>query len=349
MGDRPSYPIWHALPVRTGLHLWADEFRLSYMQRFGFFAGNLSWDKEEFFQKARTFFDFLLEQLPTFWHYPLFHVDKNPITIGNIILGIVFVVGGYMSIRIFVSQFDKRILSRFDIDIPHRYTIRLFLSYFLIFILFLFTLYFVKVPLTVFTVLGGALALGIGFGARNIMNNLICGIVIVTEHPIRVGDLIEVNNLIGIVENIGFRATSIRSLDNTHILVPNSIILEHSILNWTLSDKVIRSKIKVGVSYDSPVEKVRDLLLQSAQNHKSVLTYNKQQSPIVFFDDFGDSGLIFELNYWIAIDRPIDIKIVASELRFEIKKLFQQEGIVIPYPQQDLHVKEPVRVEIGKN
>ena len=226
---------------------------------------------------------------------------------GIILFGIVFVIGGYISIRIFVAQFDRRILTRFDIDIPHRSTIKVFLFYFLFSILFLFTLYIFQVPLTVFTVLGGALALGIGFGAKNIMNNLICGIVIVTEHPIRIGDLIEVNSLIGIVENIGFRATTIRSLDNTHILVPNSFILENSILNWTLSDKVIRSKIKVGVSYASLPEKVRDILLKAAQDHPRVLTYNKNQSPVVFFKDFGDSGLIFDLNYWIAVKRPIDI------------------------------------------
>ena len=308
----------------------------------------MSWDKENFFEKSRIFFDSLSEQIPTFWSYVLFHVDKNPITVGNIIFSIVFVVVGYIGIRIFVAQFEKRLLTRLDIDIPHRYTIKVFLSYFLIFILFLFTLYFIKVPLTVFTFLGGALALGIGFGAKNIMNNLICGIVIVTEHPIRIGDLIEVNHLVGTVENIGFRATSLRSLDNTHILVPNSFILEHNVLNWTLSDKVIRSKVRLGVKYGSPVEKVRDLLLKAANSHKSILTYNKNQAPIVFFDDFGDSGLIFELNYWIAVEKPIDIKRTASDLRFEIKKLFKEEGIEIPFPQRDLHIKEPLQLEWSK-
>ncbi len=318
-------------------------------QNFNFlFVGNLSWNREEFFKKARVFFDTLSEQFPTFWNYALFHVDKTPITVGNIIFGIIFVIGGYIGIRIFVSQFEKRILSRFDIDVSHRYTIKVFLFYFLISILFLFTLYFVQVPLTVFTVVGGALALGIGFGARNIMNNLICGIVIVTEHPIRAGDLIEVNDLRGIVESIGFRATAIRSLDNTHILIPNSVILEHSILNWTLSDKVIRSTIRLSVSYGSPVEKVRDLLLKSAQDHKSVLTYNKAQSPIVFFGDFGDSGLLFELNYWLIVESPMDIKRVASDLRFEINNLFQKEGIQIPFSQRDIHIKEPVKVEWEK-
>ncbi len=319
------------------------------MNKINLFIGNLSWDKEQFFQQARILLDTLLEQIPTFWGYVLFNVDENAITVGSLISGIIFVIGGYMGIRLFVSQFEKRILARFDIDIPHRYTIKIFLFYFLISILFLFTLYFVKVPLTVFTFLGGALAIGIGFGARNIMNNLICGIVIVTEHPIRVGDLIEVNNLTGLVEHIGFRATSIRSLDNTHILVPNSIILEHSILNWTLSDTVIRSKIKVGVKYGSPVEKVKDLILKVANDHESVLTYNKNQSPIVFFDDFGDSGLIFELNYWIAVSRPIDLKRVASDLRFAINRVFKEENITIPFIQRDLHIKEPVKVEWSKD
>ena len=309
-------------------------------------AGNMSWDKEEFFLKARAFFDALADQFPTFWNYPLFEVAEKPITAGNIVSGVIFVICGYIGIRIFVSQFEKRILTRFDVDVHHRYTIKVFLFYFLISLLFLFTLYFVQVPLTVFTLLGGALALGIGFGAKNILNNLICGIVIVAEHPIRVGDLIEVNNLIGIVENIGFRATSLRSLDNTHILVPNSIILEHNVLNWTLSDKVIRSKIRVGVSYGSSVEKVRDILLETAHKNNKVLTRDKNQVPIVFFDDFGDSGLIFELSYWIMVNRPIEMKKVASDLRFEIKKKFNEQGIEIPFSQRDLHIKEPVQVQL---
>jgi len=319
------------------------------MLRSNFFVGNMSWNKEEFFRKSRIFFDYLYEQIPTFWNYPIFHVDQSPITIGSIIFSLFVVVGGYISIRVFVSQIDKKILSRLDIDIPHRYTIKVFLSYFLIFILLLFTLYFLKVPLTVFTVLGGALALGIGFGVRNIMNNLVCGIVIVSEHPIRIGDLIEVNKLIGIVENIGFRATSIRSVDNTHILVPNSTILEHSILNWTLSDKVIRSQIKVGVCYGSPVERVRDLLLKVAQDHPRVLTYNKNQKPVVLIDDYGESSLVFELNFWIAVENPIEIKQICSDLRFSIIKIFTEQDIFIPFTQRDLHFKDPIQVVMKKS
>ena len=318
------------------------------MYKFNLFIGNLSWDKEEFFRYTQVFFYKIIEIFPTFWHYVLFHVDKNPITVGNLIFGFVFFIVGYLFIRIFVSQFEKKVLYRFDIDISHRYTIKVFLFYFLIFILFLMTLYFIQVPLTVFTFLGGALAIGVGFGARNIMNNFICGIVIVTEHPIRVGDLIEVNALIGSVEHIGFRATSVRSLDNTSILIPNSIILEHSILNWTLSDKVVRSEVTVGVSYGSPVEKARDILLKVANDHERILTYNKNQRPIVFFSDFGDNALIFKLSYWIAIKSPIELKQISSDIRFEIEKNFKVQGIRIPFNQRDIHLKEPIQVELKK-
>lgn len=328
--------------------LFFNSYSLGELSFGGFYAADLSWDKEKFFEKAREFFDFILFQFPTFWNYVLFKIDENPITAGDLIFGLLFLVIGYIGVRFFIYEADKRILSRMNIDIPHRSTIKMFLFYILICLLFLLTLYFINVPLTVFTFIGGALALGIGFGAKNIMNNLLCGVVIVSEHPIRVGDLIEVNNLLGIVENIGFRATVIRSLDNTHILVPNSTILEHSILNWTLSDKVIRSTLKVAVDYSSDVEKVKEILLKAANDHEKVLTYNKNQIPIVFFSDFGDSGLLFELSYWIVVYRPLEIKKVASELRFEIKKIFREEGVNIPFNQTDIHVKEPIRIEQQK-
>ena len=312
---------------------------------YSFWSGNASWNKEKFFENAREFFDFLLLQFPTFWQYVVFTIDEKNITVGNLMFGLFFLIFGYIGVRFFIYQFDKRILSRFDIDLPHRSTIKLFMFYVLFSLLILLTLYFIKIPLTVFTVIGGAIALGIGFGAKNIMNNLLCGAVIVSEHPIRVGDLIEVDKLLGIVENIGFRATAIRSLDNTHILVPNSVILEHSILNWTLSDKVIRSTVQVGVAYGSDVEKVKEILLKVAHDHKSVLTYDKNQQPIVFFSDFGDSALMFELIYWIAMQKPIELKKVASDLRFEINKAFQKEGVTIPFKQVDLHVKEPLEIK----
>ena len=316
------------------------------MEPFEKFAGNMSWDKEEFFALLRDFIDGFIEIFPTFWNFALFTVDKNPITVGKLVIGISFVIAGYIAIRLIVSYFERKILSRLDIEVPKRYTIKIFLFYSLLSLLFLFTLYLIEVPLTVFTVIGGALALGVGFGARNIMNNFISGMVIVVEHPIRVGDLIEVDQIIGVVEHIGFRASAIRSLNNTHYLIPNSAILEKNVLNWTLSNKVVRSEVVVGVVYGSPTAKARELLLKAAEDHKDVLGYSQSQKPIVFFSDFGDSALIFRLSYWMAVNTPLDLKRVASDLRFSIDHLFREAGIVIAFPQRDLHVKGPVSVQM---
>lgn len=308
----------------------------------------MSWNKEEFFHNLRELVNQLIYIIPAFWNYELVKVDKNPITVGNALLGLIFVILGYISIRLIVKYFEKKVLVRLDIDAPQRYTIKVFLFYFLLILLFLFTLHLIQVPLTVFALIGTAVAVGIGFGTKNIMNNFISGVVIVIEHPIRVGDMIEIDNLIGTVEHTGFRSTHIRSLDNTHFIVPNSRILEENVLNWTLSDRVIRCEIKVGVAYGSPVKKVQKLLLKVATEHSRVLTYNKAQKPLAFFSDFGMNALEFTLVFWIAVERPLDIKQTASDIRVQLDELFQKEDIVIAFPQRDLHVKEPLQVTIRK-
>ena len=307
-----------------------------------FFPGNMDWNQRDFFKSFRALIERFLEIFPSFWNYGLFQVEKNPITVGNIVLGLSLIILGYIGIRLIVRYFEMRVLDRLDIEISQRYTIKVFLFYFLLILLFLFTLHLIQVPLTVFTVIGGAVALGLGFGARNIMNNFISGIVIVLEHPVRVGDMIHINNLIGIVEHVGFRATSVRAVDNTHVIVPNSSILEQNILNWTLSDKVVRCEIPIGVVYGSPANRVRELLLKVAEEHERVLTYNKNQKPLVIFSDFGENALQFNLYIWIAVERPLDLSRVASDIRYRIDDLFRKEGIVIAFPQRDIHIKEPV-------
>ena len=310
----------------------------------------MSWNKEEFFEGFRNFLDNIINYFPDFWNYALFKVDKDPVTVGNVVTGIIFLTCIYLGVRFIASQIDKRVISRMDIDTPHRYTIKVILSYISFFIFLLVAFYFIKIPLGVVALIGTAVGAGIGLGAQNIMNSLLSGIVIVTEHPIREGDIIEIydpggkENLIGQVENIGFRATTIRSYDNTNILVPNNSILEKNILNWTLSDKVIRSLVKVSVRYGSPIEKVKDILLKIAYEHEKVLTYDKRQLPLVLFQDFGDNGLHFELHFWIVMDYPFARLKVASEIRFKINEVFKEEGIVVPFPQRDIHFRNPMEL-----
>ena len=155
------------------------------------------------------------------------------------------------------------------------------------------------------------------------------------EHPISIGDLIEMEGNFAIVEEIGACCTRIRTPGNVHILVPNSSFLEKNITNWTLSDHLIRSKVTVGVAYGSPVREVERLLNKAVSEHEKVLN---APEPFVLFNDFGDNSLVFNVYFWITMDRIMDRRIIESDVRFRIDDLFRKANIVIAFPQRDIHL-----------
>jgi small-conductance mechanosensitive channel len=209
----------------------------------------------------------------------------------------------------------------------------------------LLALRWVNVPLTLFTFLGGALAIGIGFGSQNLVNNFISGLILLAERPIRVGDVIEVDNLVGSVDSIGARSTRIRTVSNYEIIVPNSSFLERNVVNWTLSDKRVRCTIAVGLAYGSPTREVARWLKKAAEEHGQVL---ERPEPFVWFVNFGDNALEFELYYWIQIRAMSERRRIESDLRFIIDQYFREAGLVIAFPQRDLHIstEEPLQVSL---
>ncbi|MBU0699042.1 MAG: mechanosensitive ion channel [Proteobacteria bacterium] len=208
-------------------------------------------------------------------------------------------------------------------------------DYFTIFLIVLFALRVVNIPLTLFTFLGGAVAIGVGFGAQNLINNFISSFIIMAEQPIKIGDLIEIEGNFAMVEEIGARCTRIRTGANVHILVPNSSFLEKNIINWTLSDKEVRAHVTVGVIYGSPVREAERIMLQVANEHKRV---RKNPAAFVLFNDFGDNALIFDLYFWISMSRIMDRRTIESDIRFRIDELFRAANIVIAFPQRDVHL-----------
>ena len=169
--------------------------------------------------------------------------------------------------------------------------------------------------------------------------------IIMGERPISIGDLIELDGVVGKVEEIGARCTKVRTGENIHILVPNSGFLEKNITNWTLSDQKIRAHVSVGVVYGSPVEEVNALLIRAVSENPSVL---KPPDPFVLFNDFGDNALIFAVHFWISIRRIIERRLIESTVRFRIDELFREAGIVIAFPQRDVHLdtQRPLEVTI---
>lgn len=202
--------------------------------------------------------------------------------------------------------------------------------------LLVFTLLaWLNVPLTAFAFVSGALAIGVGFGAQNILNNFISGWILIWERPIRVGDFLELDDVRGTVETINTRSTRIRRVDGVHLLVPNSHLLENTVVNWTLVDRQVRTFVRVGVTYGAPVRQVAELMQQAAEETEGVLA---TPLPNVIFEDFGDNALVFDLYFWVDAFGERDLRMVRSEIRFEIDRLFREAGIVIAFPQRDVHM-----------
>jgi len=212
-----------------------------------------------------------------------------------------------------------------------------------VFTCLLTALHIAGIPLTAFTVVGGALAIGIGFGSQDILRNFISGIIIMIERPVRVGDRIEIEGVEGRVTEIGTRSTKVRTVENKHWIVPNSAFLEQNVLNWTLVDSVVRMEIKVGVAHRSDVQEVRRVALAVLAAHEVA---EKVPAPRVVFEDFGDSALHFKLQYWFNIDRVSAPTEANSELRFALDRALRAANIEVAYPQRDLHVRPGVPLDV---
>jgi len=161
------------------------------------------------------------------------------------------------------------------------------------------------------------------------------------ERPIKIGDFLEMGEVRGTVEAINTRSTRIRRVDGVHLLIPNSYLLENTVTNWTLMDKLVRTSVIVGVAYGSDVDLVRRLLEQSADEHPDVL---KQPERMVVFDDFGDSALVFELNVWVYATAERGLRMIRSDLRFRIDELFRENDVTISFPQRDVHIDGELRM-----
>ena len=187
--------------------------------------------------------------------------------------------------------------------------------------------------LTALLVVFGGLSVGIGFGLQELVANFISGVLLVFEQTLRPGDVVEVEGQRGVVSQMGMRATVLKNIDNVEIFVPNKTLLTSSVAAYTMTDRIVRRTVAVGVSYDSNPSDVRDILLNIAERHGLVLN---EPAPIVFFSDFGDSSLDFELAVWV--DDPMRGLVVTSDIRFMIFSEFAKNGITIPFPQRDINL-----------
>ncbi|MDM8556230.1 mechanosensitive ion channel [Desulfococcaceae bacterium HSG7] len=185
---------------------------------------------------------------------------------------------------------------------------------------------------TSLTVIFGAVGIGLGLGLQNIFNNFVSGLILHFERPVKVDDIVEINNTWGEIRKIKFRSTLVQTYDNAALIIPNSQILSERVTNWSFKDTRVRRHISIGVAYGSDVQSVKTTLLEIAAANREVLKHPK---PEVLFTDFGDSALMFKLRFWCDVETFITAE---TEMRFEIDRLFREREITIPFPQRDVHL-----------
>ncbi len=197
----------------------------------------------------------------------------------------------------------------------------------------------VGIDLTTLNVLAGAVGIGIGFGLQNVANNFISGLILLIERPIKVGDRIEVGEVSGDVVSIGARSTIVKTNDAIAIIVPNSKFTADNVTNWSFGGEIVRFRIPVGVAYDSDIDLVTDVLIKIAENSDDV---EKTPPPTVWLTGFGASSLQFELLAW-SREKLRQPGYFRSNINYEIVRRFRENGIEMPFPQRDLHIRSDMR------
>ncbi|MBO6607147.1 mechanosensitive ion channel family protein [Psychroserpens sp.] len=200
-------------------------------------------------------------------------------------------------------------------------------------IILLITLHSVGVNVTAIFAASAALLIGIGLALQTLFQDIIAGVFILIDQSVHVGDIIEIDGKVGRVEEIKLRTTRAVTIDNKVLVLPNHLYLENSLYNWTQNGTLTRESVAVGVAYGSDVELVKRVLLQAANAHPEVVDSPK---PDVLFTDFADSSLNFQLIF--TMNNSFKSQFLKSDLRFEIDRLFRENGITIPFPQRDIHI-----------
>ena len=253
----------------------------------------------------------------------------------KIIVGLILVAISFLVAAAIRRLLQRRLLTRLNLERGMESTISSIITYVIIAFSVLFAMSVAGVPLRSLAFFAGALGIGIGFGLQNIIHNFVSGIILLFERPVRVGDIVILGpELGGTVEKIGPRSTTIVTPDNIAVVVPNSKLIDSQIVNWSQPTSMMRVHISVGVAYGSNLELVKNCLLEVAKKHPLVRQYPE---PMVRFEKFGDSALLFELIYWV--DNAYARWVTLSELNFAIDKTFREHNISIPFPQQDLHIR----------
>ena len=296
-------------------------------------AGYLAWQVDG--KSPSEVLASFLEFIHSIWNAPLLELGSFRLTLAFIFQGAVFLLLLWFATKFASSLLRTRVLDRMDLEEGLKFSIQRLAMYVLFALGALNLLPMLGLHVGSLAVFSGALGIGIGIGFQSIAKNFASGLILLFEQPIKVGDRVQLGELRADVVKIGARGTWVRTNDNIVMIVPNSEFLDGRVTNWTANDRSVRMIIPLGVSYGSDPEHVRSVLLQVAKEHPDVLD---EPEPDIIFTGFGDSSLDFAVRVWTSnqVTTPGKIK---SQLYFGLFAALKKEGIEIPFPQRDLHLK----------
>ncbi|MEP0200733.1 MAG: mechanosensitive ion channel domain-containing protein [Halioglobus sp.] len=268
---------------------------------------------------------------------------RSPISLGDLLEAGLYIVGIGVVMARLPALMEIILQRRFNVSAGSRYAAVVLTKYALVVVGVLLVANTIGAQWSQLQWLVAALSVGIGFGLQEIVANFISGLIILFERPVRVGDVVTVGETEGVVTKIRIRATTIRTWDRRELLVPNKELITARVLNWSLSDEVSRVMVVVGVAYGSNVEAVQALMYEAAHENDLVVS---DPAPFVSFEEFGDNALTFRLRAYIQ-DLQYRLSTI-SELHKAINQKFSEAGIVIAFPQRDLHLNTtgPLQVNI---
>ena len=268
---------------------------------------------------------------------PIIRLGNSTITL-VVILNVLLWVTGVIVADVLIRRLVlRRLLTHTHFDAGLRFAISKMFSYTFVTLGFYVALLVNGVNLSSLAVVAGALGIGIGFGLQNIVANFVSGLVLLAERPVAVGDRIEVAGVAGNVTKISLRATTVVTNDNISIIVPNSDLTSHPITNWSHGDPRVRVRLPIGVAYGTDTDQLTAVLLAVAHAHPHVLP---TPEPRVYFIEFGDSALNFELAVWTQ-EHTHAPRLFRSDLNFAIERKLREAGIEIPFPQRVVHLRPP--------
>jgi len=292
--------------------------------------------------RAKTSWSQFVDSIQEKYNYTVFYLKEHPVTIGTLLKAVLTLVFAVLFSKYLRNMLSKGVFVSKRFSKSSKYILFRLIHYVILIVGFLIALSIIGVDMTNITIVAGALGVGIGFGLQSVVNNIIAGFTLLFNRYIKVGDIVQLKgDVFATVSAINLQFTHVCTFDGADLIIPNSELSVCGLTNWTMLNTYRRFKIPFGVAYGTDKELLSSVILKAVREQPYVLRGNTHYSdPQIWFTRYGDSSMEFELVAWVNLSSPAPNGTATSSLLWVIDNVLNEEGIEIPFAQQDLYIKE---------